>query len=228
MREQKNLLRMMQSVDAFFPIGAFTLSNGLEDYVVREQITSTQELREYLEGFLQIFPYNDLGIAALAYQYVGEPEQLLQLDAFANAMKSSREVRTGSIKMCSRYLKAREAMEDCNGTLKWYMEKIKDRKAVGFHSIAVGIYGAELGIEQENLLSMYGYSVISAIVNNGVKLVPLSQMEGQRVLFQSMEKLEKAVQQARKIKPEELGVSGCASEIHCMNHEHLYSRQYMS
>ena len=59
MREQKNLLRMMQSVDAFFPIGAFTLSNGLEDYVIRERITSTQELREYLEGFLQIFHYND-------------------------------------------------------------------------------------------------------------------------------------------------------------------------
>lgn len=228
MREQKNLLRMMQSVDAFFPIGAFTLSNGLEDYVIRERITSTQELREYLEGFLQIFHYNDLGIVALAYQYEGKPEYLLQLDALVNAMKSSKEVRTGSVKMCSRYLKAREAMEDCNGTLKWYMEIIKEKKAVGFHSIAVGIYGASLGMAMEDLLSMYGYSVLSAIVNNGVKLVPLSQMEGQKELFQIMDKLEEAVQKAMSVKLEELGVSGSAFEIHCMNHEHLYSRQYMS
>lgn len=228
MREQKNLLRMMQSVDAFFPIGAFTLSNGLEDYVIRERITSTQELREYLEGFLQIFPYNDLGIAALAYQFEDKPEHLLQLDALVNAMKSSKEVRNGSVKMCSRYLKAREAMEDCNGALKWYMEIIKEKKAVGFHSIAVGIYGASLGMTMEDLLSMYGYSVLSAIVNNGVKLVPLSQMEGQKELFQIMDKLEEAVQKAMSVKLEELGVSGSAFEIHCMNHEHLYSRQYMS
>ena len=36
---------------------------------------------------------------------------------------------------------------------------------------------------------MYGYSVISAIVNNAVKLVPLSQLGGQRILFEEMEKL---------------------------------------
>ncbi len=78
------------------------------------------------------------------------------------------------------------------------------------------------------MLSMYGYSVISAIVNNGVKLVPLSQMEGQKVLFQMLEGLEKAVERAGNVAMEELGVSGSAFEIHCMNHEYLYSRQYMS
>lgn len=228
MRKQKNLLRMMQSVDAFFPIGAFTLSNGLEDYVVEERISSTEELKEYLQGFLQIFPYNDLGIVALAYQYEKESEMLLQLDGLVNAMKSAKEVRSGSVKMCSRYLKAREAMKDCDGTLKWYMESINSKKAVGFHPIAVGIYGASIGMELEELLAMYGYSVLSAIVNNGVKLVPLSQMEGQRILFQMLDGLERAVQQAMNVKIEELGVSGSAFEIHCMHHEHLYSRQYMS
>ena len=228
MKNEKNLLWMMQSVDAFFPVGAFTLSNGLEDYVVRERIGSVEELEEYLNGFLQIFPYQDLGIAALAYQWEQQPKQLLQLDALTSAIKAAREVRIGSMKMCSRYLKAREAMGDCAGTLKWYQEKIENHEAAGFHPIAVGIYGASIGMEPEMLLSMYGYSVLSAIVNNGVKLVPLSQMAGQRVLFQMLEQLEAAVQQAMQIKTEELGVSGSAFEIHCMNHEHLYSRQYMS
>ena len=57
-----NFLKLLQSVDAFFPIGAFTLSNGLEDYVLRERIETAEELSEYLKGFLQIFPYNDLGL----------------------------------------------------------------------------------------------------------------------------------------------------------------------
>ena len=228
MKREKNLLYMLQSVDAFFPIGAFTLSNGLEDYVAEERIGSIKELQEYMEGFLQIFPYNDLGIAALGFQYEKQPEKLLELDALTNAIKGAREVRVGSNKMCSRYLKAREAMGDLNGALEWYFEQIKARKAVGFHPIAIGLYGASIGMELEEVLTMYGYSVLSAIVNNGVKLVPLSQLEGQRVLFQNMDGLEKAVKQAMQMEVQELGVSGTAFEHHCMKHEHLYSRQYMS
>ncbi len=223
-----SLLKMMQSVDAFFPVGAFTLSNGLEDYVIVEKIHSIEGLREYLEGFLQVFPYQDLGIAALAYRYGKDRNMLLRLDELANAIKCAREVRTGCIRMCSRYLKAREAMSDCGGKLKWYREKIKNKEAAGFHPIAIGIYASSMGMEIEEMLSMYGYSVISAIVNNGVKLVPLSQMEGQKVLFQMLEGLEKAVERAGNVAMEELGVSGSAFEIHCMNHEYLYSRQYMS
>ncbi len=245
MKEMGNMLRMLQTIDAFFPIGAFTLSNGLEDYVAAERISSTADLEEYLTGFLQIFPYNDLGIAALAWQYgAGQSEagrneaeqseaernreNIIRLDGLVNAMKGAREARTGSIRLCSRYLKAREAMEDCRGLLGWYQEKIREKAAVGFHPIAVGLYGASIGMDQAQVLAMYGYSAISAIVNNGVKLVPLSQMEGQRALLRQMDRLEEAVRQAMEVTEDDLGVSGAGYEIHAMNHEYLYSRQYMS
>lgn len=45
-------LNILQSVDAFFPVGAFTLSNGLEDYVIGERLTGSDELRQYLKGFM--------------------------------------------------------------------------------------------------------------------------------------------------------------------------------
>lgn len=228
MENQKSFLSILQSVDAFFPIGAFTLSNGLEDYVTRERITSTGELQEYLAGFLEIFPYNDLGLLALAYQHSMEPKYLRKLDAIAGAMKASSEVRTGSIKMCSRYLKARVAMKDCNGTLRWYQEQIVKNAAVGFHPIALGIYAASVQLEEQTLLDMYAYSVISAIVNNAVKLVPLSQMEGQKILFEMLEQLKSVTDIAKQVELEDLGIAGTACEIHCMNHERLYSRLYMS
>lgn len=225
---EKSFLKILQSVDAFFPIGAFTLSNGLEDYVLRERMKNTEELSQYVKGFLQIFPYQDLGILALAHQHAEEKEYLLQLDAFAGAMKSAKEVRVGSTRMCSRYLKAREGMRDCTEGLLWYREQIKEKKALGFHPIALGIYAAELDFPLRDLLTMYGYSIISAIVNNAVKLVPLSQIDGQRVLFEHLEKLNEAVEKAECVSLFDIGISGTAYEIHCMNHEYLYSRQYMS
>lgn len=223
-----DFLKLLQSVDAFFPIGAFTLSNGLEDYVLREKITNTEELSQYLDGFLEIFPYNDLGLLALSYQHSFEKEILLSLDETAAAVKSAKEVRTGSSRMCSRYLKAREAIGDSKEILVWYQNQVKEKKALGFMPIALGIYGAELKFPEEELLTMYGYSILSGIVNNSVKLVPLSQLEGQRCLYEHLEALKDAVKKAMKVKVNSIGISGAAYEIHCMNHEYLYSRQYMS
>lgn len=228
MKFEKSFLCMLQSVDAFFPIGAFTLSNGLEDYVLRDRIRSTNDLREYLDGFLQIFPYNDLGILSLAFRHYSEKDYLLELDGIGAAMKGAYEVRVGCMRMCSRYIKAREAMGDCRGMLSWYWQQMRLKNAAGLHPLALGIYGAESGMEQELLLLMYGYSILSAIINNTVKLVPLSQMEGQKVLYESLSVLESVALKAEQVELEALGISGGAYEIHCMNHEQLYSRQYMS
>lgn len=225
-----SLIQFMQSVDAFFPVGAFTLSNGLETYVLEERIQTPKDLKEYLKGFLQIFPFQDLGLAHLAYTNYMNLEGLIRLDSLAGAMKSPKEVRTGNSKMGLRFLKARTAMNDCEGTLQWYLKLVKGHTLEGYHPIALGIYGASVLGEKEEaqFLSMYGYSVISAIVNNAVKLVPLSQMDGQRILFEVLPLLAEAVQRAMQVTVDEMGVSGAAMEISCMRHEQLYARQFMS
>lgn len=228
MNSETSFLTILQSIDAFFPVGAFTLSNGLEDYVLRERLTNSDELCQYLKGFLQIFPYNDLGILSQAYTHYSDLQYIIALDHIAAATKSASEVRSGTMRMCVRYLKARTAMGDCRGQLERYHDAVADKEALGIHPIALGIYGAEVMIEQRILLLMYGYSVLSAIVNNAVKLVPLSQMEGQKILFECMGTMEELADKAADIDVMDIGISGAAYEIHCMNHEKLYSRQYSS
>lgn len=228
MNQTAGFLNMLQSMDAFFPVGAFTLSNGLEDYVVSGRMKDSVDLRQYLEGFMQVFPYNDLGIAAWAYSHFQSAPDILELDHVAAACKGAREVRTGTMRMCIRYLKAREAMGDCQGQLERYGAAVAAGQAYGIHPVAIGIYGAEVGIEPHMPLVMYGYSILSAIVNNAVKLVPLGQLDGQRILFECMRELEGLADSAVQVDISEIGASGAAYEIHCMNHERLYSRQYSS
>lgn len=134
----------------------------------------------------------------------------------------------GTMRMCIRYLKARAAMGDCQGQLERYSAAVAAGQAYGIHPVAIGIYGAEVRIEPHMLLVMYGYSILSAIVNNAVKLVPLGQLDGQRILFECMRELEGLADSAVQVDISEIGASGAAYEIHCMNHERLYSRQYSS
>lgn len=221
-------LKMMQTVDAFFPIGAFTLSNGLEDFVVRDCLKSPKDLEDYLDGFLQTLPYQDLGLISLAYDNADDMQKIVELDEIAAALKPAKEVRLGSIRMATRFSKARKSMNDCNGPFLTYAKLIEEKKCKGFHPLALGIYGKTIGMDKELLMLMYGYSIISAIVNNAVKLVPLSQMDGQNVLFSKFEELENAVKKAESVDEELLGITGSSFDLHCMLHEKLYSRQYMS
>lgn len=239
MENLNGFLNMMQSVDAFFPNGAFTLSNGLETYVQQEKITDCCQLQKYIEAYMQTFPNNDLGLMYHAYMHAGEEPVIVNLDQLGSAMKSAAEIRTGSNKMCIRFLKAEEKMPeessaqmkrqtDNKKNLMKYRQLIKSGQAYGQYSIALGIYASDLLMNLDMALSMYSYSVLSAIVNNAAKLVPLSQMDGQKILHASILYIPLAVQNVKKTDINMLGNSGSSYDICCMQHEKLYSRLYMS
>ena len=80
------------------------------------------------------------------------------------------------------------------------------------------------GIELSEGLAVYGYSICSAIVTNCVKLVPLSQLAGQKILGESFELISSASEKALF----DIGISGAGFDLRAMQHERLYSRQYMS
>ena len=67
MTDTAGLMHILQICDSLFPVGAFTLSNGLETYVQHDIITSPKGLEEYLHSYISVLPYNELGAAAAAY-----------------------------------------------------------------------------------------------------------------------------------------------------------------
>lgn len=101
-------------------------------------------------------------------------------------------------------------------------------RCIGDHSIAVGLYAREIGLEQELAGAVYVYNLITSIVTNAVKTVPLSQIAGQQILNQALEQVEECVAKAKEVEKEDLGVGGTQMDIAAMNHETLYSRLYMS
>lgn len=228
MNQLNAFLNMMQSVDAFFPIGAFTLSNGLETYVQQEKIEDCMQLQQYITAYMQTFPYNDLGLMYFACLSAANEQEIMKLDQLCAAMKAASEIRNGSNKMCIRFIKAVEKMNVNAVYLNQYQKLIKSKDADGYHPIALGIYAADQKLQPDIALGMYGYSVLSAIVNNAVKLVPLSQMEGQRVLQENIPVILQAIDDVKQSDRGMLGISGCAYDIRCMQHERLYSRLYMS
>lgn len=213
----------VQAMDAFFPIGAYTMSNGMETYVQKQIIKDEGSLFSFIKNYISILTYTELGFAAHAA--MGAEIELL--DGLCGASKVPKEVREGSRKLCSRFLRAQDFIGDAK-ELKNYQEKINLGNCQGYYCIAIGLFIRQTGIPIEEGLLLYGYNQISAMVNHSVKLIPLRQLEGQRVLHQSMVLLEQAVQEAVTSDVLELGASGAAYDIRCMEHETLAARMYLS
>ena len=98
----------------------------------------------------------------------------------------------------------------------------------GCYPVAAGFYigASEADISQG--LGIYCYNLLSAAVNHTVKLVPLRQTDGQKVLHSMLGKIPSAVEKTVDCDVSELGAGGFGFELRSMQHETLYTRIYIS
>lgn len=223
MSNKMGMLKLLQATDSLFPIGAFTLSNGMETYTSLGIVNNGESLSEYLDAYVYLLPYGDLGFAAKA----AAGGDITLLDGIFAASRSPYELRCGSSKMCARFLKTEISLGNYS-FLKNYNEKILSGQCTGFFPIAVGLFIREVEADIDMGLEMYGYSLLSAAVNHAVKLVPLSQLDGQRCLSNAAEKIPDAVKRAVSVQIKELGIGGAGFDLRSMQHEKMYSRIYIS
>ncbi len=225
------LLRMLQVSDSMFPIGSFTLSDGLETFVAERRINSISDLREYAESYLTILTYNDLAGLIQAFNacdaFTSFEEKILELDRFMYVWKGPMEVREGSKKLCSRFIKIWDNLSEFP-KLAAYKHLISSGKCIGIHSLAIGLYAYDVGISVSQAAEIYTYQKMSALVTNAVKTVPLSQIQGQTVLSECLKKIPAIVSISKSLRLEDMGLGGTMFDIEAMRHEQLYSRLYMS
>ena len=217
------LLSMMQALDSLFPIGTFTLSNGMETYTHKEIVKDKDSLEKFLSAYIYTLPTSDLGFAAKA----AADHDKQTLDEICTAARSPYELRMGSRKLCARFIKAEQALGDYP-KLSDYAQKISAGDCMGHHCIAVGLFISDTDTDIRTGLEMYCYSLLSSMANHAVKLVPLRQLDGQAALNNAMKLIPSVVEKALKAPEDELGISGFGFDMRSMEHEKLYTRIYIS
>ena len=211
---------LLQLNDSTFPIGAYTLSWGLETFVQQKIIHDSQSALEYLESEISSsFLSNELLPVRLAYEYTlnGEWKKVLEIDEIYNAAKSAKEIRIGSKKITARFFKTISLWQDYN-----------ELSEIEHFPVIYGAYCALKKIPVEDALKTVLYSQFSARVTTLVKLIPLSQNEGQKILHSLFKNFDQILLDVTKLGEDDLCCSCPSSEIRGMQHEYLYTRLYMS
>lgn len=165
-------------------------------------------------------------------------QKLQALDEIYGASRGPFELREGSRKLATRFEKTTDAFCEipllANGThgengtgraSEMHGAKTAAYQAVYF-PVAYGAHCAERGIPLEECLAAFTYSQVSARVTTCVKLVPLSQSEGQRILYSLMKNFSDIVAKCFTLRENDLCRSSPGLDLRAMQHEYLYSRLY--
>ena len=221
------LYRLMAWLSPAYPVGAFSYSSGIEWAVESGDITDAETLKRWVavttaegSGFCEAVFFNHAHRAVTA-ENDGELRDVAELAA---AFVPSKERHLETTAQGNAFVAATRAAWPC-AALKW-LEAIWDGPVA--YPVAVGVAAAGHGVAVELALNAYLHAVTANLISAGVRLVPLGQTDGQRLLA-AFEPVVTATA-ARSLTTPLDQASGAAfrADIASMRHETQYTRLFRS
>ena len=229
-RTQRRLLYLLQVANSFFPTGAFSHSYGFETLIEREIISDAKTLETHCRDWL-LYGVAPVDGAAVACGYraalAGDLDKLLELDNVVGALKLPREVREASFKTGGAFLNVMCKVFKMKRLIP-YVEAVANKNCEGHHSVAFGVAASDFEISESETVLAFLQSTFINLVGVAARLIPLGQVETQRIIADAWPLLNEAVDVAQSRDLDELGTNTVSLDIAGMHHERLYSRLCMS
>ncbi|BAQ63514.1 urease accessory protein UreF [Geminocystis sp. NIES-3709] len=224
----KKLLLLLQLCNSSLPLGAYSYSEGLETLVEDQHLTDDKSLKNWLLNELKYGSIRiESAIVVRAYQcyLIRDLNGLLYWNNWFTASRETAELRQQSWQMGKSLLKLISSFDSEDEFLQ---EVINSLKLSGNYSIAFGIITAHWNIKIEDVLLGYLHNWISNLVNVGIKLIPLGQTQGQKLLLSLNEEISKQFESILSLKDEELSSCSWGLSLASIKHEQLYTRLFRS
>jgi urease accessory protein len=222
------LVRLLHLTDSTLPIGGFTHSMGLETYVQKGLVHDIHSAEEFIVQMLtENLQYNDASFLSLAYDAADNFAELTRLDEECSAYKIARETKEASRKLGTRLVRLLEDEFHTEASRQFILQVNKKHTDANY-CIVFGMFSAVREIDKKDALTGFFYNQAVSMVTNAVKLVPLGQTEGQKLLFRLHDLIDDLAQRTINPDPELIGKSCPGFDLRCMQHETLYTRLYIS
>jgi len=221
-------LRLMHLISPNLPTGAFTYSQGLEWAVECGWISNEEEAKQWLQCVLtDSLQYLELPLLFRLYQAL-EHNRPLEFNQWSQWMYASRETYELREEEKQRARALYSLLKKLPDSDNW--TELENCKAALLKSqvAAYALAAKHWKISANDLLLGYTWSWLENAVAAAIKLVPLGQSEGQRLLYELTEDIVNTVEQASLMDDERIGASTPALAIASSLHENQYSRLFRS
>jgi urease accessory protein len=224
-----SLLKGLRFVDSFFPSGGYAFSSGLEAAVQGGAVRNAEELSRYVVESLTTGMGEreavTVGIAHEAY-VSGVPETAFNADRELEAMKLGRESRTASQQMGRQVVRLAADQLARQPLIEDYLAAVEAEQTPGHLAVSLGLTLAAAGWSKEDSIAAFLYQTATGYIAAAMKLLPLGQREGQRLLESWLEVIEPISHKAAH--QQVLQSWSPIQDIYAMRHSRLESRLFRS
>lgn len=221
---------LLQFSDGLFPTGAYAHSFGLEWCVQAGQVGDAASLESFVRSYLEASVAPADAVALLCSWNAGRAgdlERCLRLDAMVDAFKAAEELRNASRQMGRQTLRIASNLTDDRLTQAFFRSGEEGLTPV-HHPVALGVVGSALAWEAQDMIAAYLYCSSAALVNSALRLFPLGQLAGQRVLWNLQPLFGKLAGEVLEKREEDMWSFAPAMEIAAMRHAMLDARLFRS
>jgi urease accessory protein len=219
------LVRLTTFLSPAFPVGAFSYSHGLEWAIDSTTVRDARTLSVWIADLLGRGSFwCDAVLFKCAHDAAGRRDvpAIVEIGGLAEALAPSRERHLETMAMGEAFLTAVRASWP-NEFLKRLMVATGGRLA---YPVAVGAAVAAHRISLTDALPVCLNALAANLVSVAVRLVPLGQSEGLRVLAGLEALIADTADRASRATLDNLGSATVLSDISSMKHETQYSRVF--
>lgn len=224
-----SLLQGMRFVDSLFPSGGFAFSFGLEAAVQGGLVHTTEDLSRFVTELLTSGMGEREAVATgLAHDAMvsGILEMALTTDRELDALKLGYESRTASRQMGRQVIRVAAEQKARSPLLDEFLSMVEAGQTPGHASVSLGLTLAGIGWSKEDAIAAFLYQAATGFVAAAMKLLPIGQREGQRLLERWLEVIERVSHNAAEQRV--LQSWSPVQDICAMRHSRLESRLFRS
>lgn len=226
----ENFLDVVQVCDSTFPIGTFNHSFGMENYLRTDKIVNADDFEIWLDTYLKTqFKYGEGLLIKLCFKALEEEEieKIWEYDKLITCSSQAAETRNGTKMIAKQMIDLVQTLHDIP-LLDEYKQRIKKTSVYGNPAIVFAIFAHYKGLDVDEAILLYGYSINSTMIQNAVRAVPLGQKSGQLILQRTIPLLEEIVAEMKQLDASYLGANVPGIELSQINHETQLFRLFMS
>jgi urease accessory protein len=223
------LARLLQFGDSMFPIGGFAFSSGLESAIQKKVVTDLSTLLAYtLTAVEQANRGDGIGlVCAHRAAVAGDPDEVVRIDHRLYARKLSGETRTMSVRMGKKFAELGTYVIKSPLLAAWH-ERVDAGTTPGCYPVALAVNFAAQGLSARDAFVVHQYGVAATILGASLRLMRISHIDTQRMLYTLNTDVEAAYQTAAAAELPDMAGFAPLTEILAAVHVKAHVRLFMN